>query len=115
MYCKLKHSNQIYVTHKAFVYLVFETSLLRDIMIYDEKQCAPNQPIFIYLFLSFPGRVGFGLNPVEGESEPEELEDALMGNTTSTFFPANQTATTSFQVHINNLFIFIIYNLYVVI
>ena len=51
-----------------------------------------------YLFLSFPGRVGFGPNPVEGESEPEELEDALMGNTTSTFFPANQTATTSFQV-----------------
>ena len=43
-------------------------------------------------------RVGFGPNPVEGESEPEELEDALMGNTTSTFFPANQTATTSFQV-----------------
>ena len=33
----------------------------------------------IYLFLSFPGRVGFGLNPVEGESEPEELEDAVMG------------------------------------
>ena len=50
------------------------------------------------VFLPFPGRVGFGLNPVEGESEPEELDDALMGNTTSTFFPANQTATTSFQV-----------------
>ena len=47
--------------------------------------------------LSFIGRVGFGLNPLEGESEPEELEDTLMGNTTSTFFPANQTATTSFQ------------------
>ena len=54
--------------------------------------------MFIIVFLPFPGRVGFGLNPVEGESEPEELEDALMGNTTSTFFPANQTATTSFQV-----------------
>ena len=110
MYCKLKHSNQIYVTHKAFVYLVFETSLLRDIIIHNEKQCVPNQPIFIYLFLSFPGRVGFGPNPVEGESEPEELEDALMGNTTSTFFPANQTATTSFQVLIIYLFLlFIIY------
>ena len=56
--------------------------------------------MFIIVFLPFPGRVGFGLNPVEGESEPEELEDALMGNTTSTFFPANQTATTSFQVEI---------------
>ena len=65
---------------------------------YNEKQSAPNQSIFIYVFLPFQGRVGFGLNPVEGESEPEELDDPLMGNTTSTFFPANQTATTSFQV-----------------
>ena len=37
------------------------------------------------------------MNPLEGDSETEELEDAFMGNTTSTFFPANQTATTSFQ------------------
>lgn len=37
------------------------------------------------------------MNPLEGESEPEELEDTLMNNTTSTFFPANQTATTSFN------------------
>ena len=51
-------------------------------------------PSFYFIIL---GRVGFGLNPLEGESEPEELEDTLMGNTTSTFFPANQTATTSFQ------------------
>ena len=87
-----------------------DSNLLREIIIYNEKQCAPNQSIFIYIFLPFPGRVGFGLNPVEGESEPEELEDALMGNTTSTFFPANQTATTSFQVLIIYLFLlFIIY------
>ena len=51
----------------------------------------------MHIFFFDAGRVGFGLNPLEGESEPEELEDTLMGNTTSTFFPSNQTATTSFQ------------------
>ena len=34
---------------------------------------------------------------MEGESEPDELEENLMTNTTSTFFPGGQTSTTSFQ------------------
>lgn len=46
--------------------------------------------------LPFSG-TNLGLNPLEGDSETEEIEDNLMGNTTSTFFPSGQTATTSFQ------------------
>ena len=39
----------------------------------------------------------FGINPIEGESEPEEIDENLMSNPTSTFFPGGQTVATSFQ------------------
>ena len=62
------------------------------------------QDSYLLKKLIFTGgrRDNFGLNPVEGgESEPEDItEDNRIANSTTpctTFFPANQTATTSFQ------------------
>ena len=39
----------------------------------------------------------FGINPMEGESEPDEMEENVMANTaaTSTFFPGGQTSAVA--------------------
>ena len=43
----------------------------------------------IYVCVKIGRRDAFGINPMEGESEPDEMEENVMANTaaTSTFFP----------------------------
>ena len=76
---------------------VLITAMVTNLIFYETGQLP-----FKKLIFTGGRRDNFGLNPVEGgESEPEDItEDNMIANSTTpctTFFPANQTATTSFQ------------------
>lgn len=93
---------EIVPTQMQIISLKMELEVRITVMVTNLIFYETGQLPFKKLIFTGGRRDNFGLNPVEGgESEPEDItEDNMIANSTTpctTFFPANQTATTSFQ------------------